>query len=344
MRRRWRRALLAPGRALGTMNVSSQTRNPAHSAYARYCVRRLAPPDHCVSTRGARLHAASTMRVALQRKHDVSDLRRGELGGRDRERVNGAGRDDCGRAVHRRRWCRMVLGVAAPADDAPGARPKRARSVRTGASLGPITRWTHSGPRLGAPSAKILPLRGYSDLATALWPRRSGFKSPRSPQRISAFPGRWVPRALEARAVVLAAHHGHPMRLLEGEPLPSRSERHCTRLLPGRRFRASRRCTSAVFPRSPQRNGFRNTRSAKWVMDSPLRDSRQAPAHSQPLVIAPIAARKGSERHLQQANAWEGDRPRARPKTQGCAVGRTVGGIEKCGSDNRLSRRVWLWL
>ena len=31
------------------------------------------------------------------------------------------------------------------------------------------------------------------------------------------------PAALEALAVVLAAHHGHPMRLLDGEPLPSRS-------------------------------------------------------------------------------------------------------------------------
>jgi hypothetical protein len=30
------------------------------------------------------------------------------------------------------------------------------------------------------------------------------------------------PAALEALAVVLAAHHGHPMRLLDGEPLLSR--------------------------------------------------------------------------------------------------------------------------
>jgi hypothetical protein len=73
----------------------------------------------------------------------------------------------------------MVLGVAAPADDAPGARLKPARSARTGASLGPIiTMWAHPGPRLGAPSAKILPLRGYSGLATTLWPRRSGVRVP----------------------------------------------------------------------------------------------------------------------------------------------------------------------
>jgi len=31
------------------------------------------------------------------------------------------------------------------------------------------------------------------------------------------------PGALEALAVVLAAHHGDPMRLIEGEPPPSRS-------------------------------------------------------------------------------------------------------------------------
>jgi hypothetical protein len=31
------------------------------------------------------------------------------------------------------------------------------------------------------------------------------------------------PEALEALAVVLAAHHGHPMRLTEGEPLQLRS-------------------------------------------------------------------------------------------------------------------------
>jgi len=30
------------------------------------------------------------------------------------------------------------------------------------------------------------------------------------------------PAAFEALAVVLAAHHGDPMRLLDGEPLPSR--------------------------------------------------------------------------------------------------------------------------
>ena len=31
------------------------------------------------------------------------------------------------------------------------------------------------------------------------------------------------PEALEALAVVLAAYHGHPMRILDGEPIPSRS-------------------------------------------------------------------------------------------------------------------------
>jgi len=31
------------------------------------------------------------------------------------------------------------------------------------------------------------------------------------------------PEALEALAVVLAAHHGHPTRLMDAEPLPSRS-------------------------------------------------------------------------------------------------------------------------
>ena len=31
------------------------------------------------------------------------------------------------------------------------------------------------------------------------------------------------PEALEALAEVLAAYHGHPMRLLDGEPLPPRS-------------------------------------------------------------------------------------------------------------------------
>jgi len=35
------------------------------------------------------------------------------------------------------------------------------------------------------------------------------------------------PEALEALAEVLAAHHGDPMRLMDGEPLPSRSSRHC---------------------------------------------------------------------------------------------------------------------
>ena len=48
------------------------------------------------------------------------------------------------------------------------------------------------------------------------------------------------PEALEAFAVVLAAHHGHPTRLMDAEPLLPRSKRRGDRLLIGRRRCESR--------------------------------------------------------------------------------------------------------
>jgi hypothetical protein len=49
------------------------------------------------------------------------------------------------------------------------------------------------------------------------------------PVRIEAAP-------LDLPAEVLAEIHGDPMRLLDGEPIPSRSWWRCTRLLPGDAF------------------------------------------------------------------------------------------------------------